>query len=311
MEKIKGTPFLKLIFKLGVFILLLGVCDFLIGSVLNYLYFHPKLKAQYETSYAFEKANEQIIIYGASTAENHFNPSIIKARTSYTCYNAGAAGQSILYIEALNRCILKRCRPEIIILVLDWTLYDDQSFNKLGALLPYYQKHPEIREIIKQRSRFESIKLLSHIYPFNSVLYQVCRQFYGTPRNKTTNGFLPENRKFKINYANIRKDLAAPVSVSSEKYIAFNNFISLCKEKKIKLILTIAPTFDMNLVSRHLFSFSDSLSRANKIPLINFAQLDKISGKKILFADNGHLNSNGADIFSTIFSDTLSKFIHK
>jgi hypothetical protein len=295
--------------NLLIFISLIVLFDFMIGSMMNYLYFYPGLKSQNELSYAIESSDEQILIFGASTADNHFNSDIIRKRTGFSCYNAGYGGQSILFIEALNRCILKRHKPRLIVLNLDWSLYDSESFDKLGVLLPYYSNHPEIRDIIEKRSRFEKVKLLSRIYPFNSSMYTIGQQFFGTPRDTIKNGFNPISRSFKINYDGLKKDLSVIPQIHPAKLEAYNGFIKQCKENRVNLIFTISPVYDSTFVNTGLFLFADSLAKSNNIRLINFAVNDAFYNKDLLFLDHGHLNNQGANLFSEMIADSLSKYL--
>jgi hypothetical protein len=292
------------------FLLLLIISDMFIGFFLGFLYFYPDLKAQNEISYAFNNSKEQIIIYGSSTANNHFNPKIIAAKTNCSCYNAGQGGQSILYFQALNRSILMRYNPEIIILNLDWTIFDYQSSEKLGVLLPYYYNHPEIRDILRSRSNLERLKLLSSTYPFNSEIYMIFRQLLGTHRDTIKNGYYPEIGEFELDTNRIKQDLKKDYSINPLKLIAYDELVNFCKMRNINLIFTITPVYDTTLVERKLFEFADSIARINEVPIFNYSTDKRFYKNGELFIDNIHMNSDGADLFSQIFADNINKIIN-
>ena len=58
-----------------------------------------------------------------------------------------------------------------------------------------------------------------------------------------------------------------------------------------------------------LFDIPDSIARKNKIPFINHYQLNTITGHSEYYADYGHLNSKGAEKYSSIIASELKQYL--
>jgi len=180
--------------------------------------------------------------------------------------------------------------------------------DRLGILLPFYSNHSEIRASLEKRGKFERIKLLSHIYPYNSKLNILFYQCFGNTRVEN-GGFTPINGPFKINFDALENDLKNKQTIDALKLQAFTEFINLCQKENINLILTLSPYIDTALVNSNLFTFADSIAKCNNIPLLNFSENKVFYKNNNLFIDHAHLNSKGASIFSNLFADTLMSYI--
>ena len=94
--------FFKLIFC-GFVLVFLG--DLIIGTSLDYLYQNVKSGLFYTTSYSINKSTADILIFGNSRANHHYNPKIIEEETGLTCYNTGRDGQSIFFNTSVFKLI--------------------------------------------------------------------------------------------------------------------------------------------------------------------------------------------------------------
>jgi len=185
----------KFFIKIFYLFILVFILDFSIGYLLRYLYFNQKSGLQYRTTYSLEKTNQDIIILGPSTANHHYIPTIIEDSLNMTCYNTGRDGNGLLYNLAVQNAILKRYKPKLFIVDIRPSLLSD-NFNdleRLSSLLPYYENHIEIREIVRKRSTFEDLKLISRIYPFNSSLLIIISNNLNHKKNSKIdyNGYIP------------------------------------------------------------------------------------------------------------------------
>jgi hypothetical protein len=166
-----GNRFIR---HFGVGFLLVLICDFLVGSALRRFYFTERSGLHYRTTYSIDSTNAEILVFGSSKANHNYVPDLFEKAFHASFYNAGRDGAGIFYHLAVLKSNLRRHKPKIII--FDYTGKFDrnrESYDRLSSLLPYYQGHKEIRSIIEMRSPFEKIKLLSRIYPFNSMLFTI------------------------------------------------------------------------------------------------------------------------------------------
>lgn len=236
---------------------------------------------------------------------------MISESLGVSCYNAGLdGGHSILLSEALLELIIARYIPEIIILDISPEVFDlnTNGYDKLSILLPYHNRNVRVDSIISLRSQFESLKLLSQSYPFNSQLLNLIRYNrnlqdsnytsnstgFGSIRKKSLSYEELKNLYLKSNNRSIYKE------TDTIKISSFQNIITKCKQYGIKLFVVVSPQFTLDekdkLKIRFPYLFRDEkISGAFKY--LNFSGNYNEKFVKY-FVDLKHLNSDGADIFT-------------
>jgi len=143
------TKFKSYLLKVTAFLITIIAVDLLMGTLLKRLYYSQKYGDDYNTVFAIEKATPQMLILGSSRAVNIFDPCVFKDELNTKTFNAGRAGQSIFYHYAILKAAMKRYTPEIVVLSVDRKDFsvDKTDYDKMSELLPFYQTHPEIRQI--------------------------------------------------------------------------------------------------------------------------------------------------------------------
>ena len=181
-DRIKKNVYLYFTAKLLLLLFIVFLLDFSIGKTLRYFYFKQECGREYRATYAIEKTTDDILIFGSSRAYHHYIPTIIEDKLKQSCYNTGSPGQFLLYNYATFKAISKRYTPKVMILDVspDDLGVDEDSYDRLSFLLPYYKNHPEIRPIVDLKSPFEKFKLLSSIYAFNSSSILINRLYLQT-----------------------------------------------------------------------------------------------------------------------------------
>ena len=276
----------------------LVVLDLAIGTGLRVLYFTQKQGRLYNLTRTMEQSTSEILIFGSSRAENQYNPAILSDSMGMTCYNAGYAGQSVLYHKALLEVIVERYIPQLVIIDIKTYELDKMQadYDKLSALNPYIKRHPVIRETLSLR-KYEKIKHLSNIYPFNSLFARIIMGHTGIQtKDSNENGFSP--------IEGVWTDSLKPRTFNNDKPLdinkinAFNRIISICKENDIQLVAVISPSFENQINTALSISYMISVCNQNEIPVINFTNSADFRDNR-LFHDTAHLNATGADIFTS------------
>ena len=312
------------IIKIVLFIFVIVITDRLFGLVLRRLYFNQTAGQDFSINYALSKCKADVVIFGNSRAQHHYDSRIISERLKMSCYNAGLeGGHSILLPDAEIKAITKRYSPKIIILEFSPTgiVHFDGDYDRLSVLLPYYQDYPEIRSFLQLRGPFEKLKLMSSIYPFNSDIINIIgfntntraarrQDFEGyVPLNEVLN---PEMLKFKPEYVS-QSTMRTQSSLDTNMVNALKNIISICKEKKIALYIIDSPVYHMvNEIQTPVYAvtkISLDIIHRNHVDFLDFSDNPAFVGHPELFADKGHLNDNGARIFSNMVINTLSNTI--
>jgi len=297
--------FKKILFKIIIFSTILIVLDFVMGQTLRYFYFKETSGLQYRTTYAIDSTKADILVFGASRANHHYVPSVFMDSLHMSYYNVGRDGQSIFYNLAVLKTILKRYFPKIII--LDFYGRFDKGrmyYDRLSALLPYYNKHKEIRPIINLKSPYEKYKLLSKIYPFNSMLTTIAigNMEFNKKRKADYLGYVPLHRTWKgtfrtINYENYEVD--------SNKVNSFKEFIELSKDSGTKVFVIFSPIL-IKFDRWKGVIIGKGICKENGVPFIDFSHDPAFLNHPELFQDEVHLNERGA----MKFSSKLEKIIH-
>ena len=165
----KNIDFKRIALKTLKFVIIFVITDFLFGTLASKLFFNQETGKYARSTYVIKKAKEDIIVFGSSHAHRHYVPEVISKKLSKTCYNAGADGQQLVYHNVLQKMILNRYHPEIIILNIDeeFLFKSNKSIDRLGDLHPYYFDFKDEVYIIKLLSinlifsNFEYLMLIS------------------------------------------------------------------------------------------------------------------------------------------------------
>ncbi len=309
MKKIlHSNSYQGFLFKVLIFIAFVAIADFSIGKLLQKKYFNQSQGEDALTTYAVKEVKTQMLVFGSSRAVNIFDPSVLENETGLSCFNAGRVGQSIFYHYAVLKSTLKRYSPEVVILSLDaWDFAkDERDYDRISSLLPYYNNCTEVRDIVHLRGPFEKLKMVSSIYPYNSLLLPIIKgnRKDAAWEKKFANGFVSLNRVFPgpvqtINYNATTKELDI---VKVNTYISF---INECKSRGIALYI-VCPPYMVNPVGKNLsLTKAEQIAKQYNVPYFDFAHDNNFIKQRQLFADFRHLNLQGSQEFSRIISKKI------
>lgn len=302
----KGYQYL--IFKIAAFLLLAFVTDFIFGGILRSFYYKQTSGWEFRTRYSIESTNADILIFGASRAQQQYNPLYFEDRLQQTCYNVGRDGEPLFYYYALLKGILKRYVPKTIILDIENGVFkkSQDSYDRMAILLPFYRNHPEMRSIIELRSPFEKLKLQSQIYPYNSMLFKIAMG--NTEMNKKRN----LDVKGYVELTNVLDEPIRTVNLFKNKYAIDSNkinfyraFIQDCKQAHVKLYIVCSPYFMHSVGTDTSMTIAKQIAGENNIDFVDFSKDEIFLHNSKLFDDTVHVNVAGSKIFSNKLIDTL------
>ncbi len=309
--KIKKNPYSFFFLKLVIFFIIVFLLDYSIGSILRYFYFKQESGLQYRTTNSIEKTTADLLIFGSSRANHHYDPNVFEKRLHLSYYNVGRDGNYILYHTAVLNAVLKRYSPKIVILDINgWEFQKkENSFDYLSSLLPYYKAHPEMHSIIELKSRFEKVKMLSFIYPFNSSIFTIAigNTEFNKKRRSDIQGYVPLT---KVWNGTIQVDSSSTIyEIDSIKVKAYETFIKNCIQSKVKLYIVCSPYL---IKSNHLdnsLELVKEIAKRNNIEFFDYSSDTTFTNNSTLFADIAHLNEKGATVFSNILIDNISNIV--
>lgn len=307
--KIKKKPVQYFLIKLAVFFAIIYILDFSVGSVLCYFYFKQESGLLYRTTYSIEKTKADILIFGSSRANHHYNPDVFEKRMNQSYYNVGRDGNFILYHSAVLKGVLKRHSPKIVILDIVHGEFEQNqySYDRLSSLLPYYRSHPEMRSIINLKSRYEKIKMLSYIYPYNSLMFTIAagNAEFNKKRKSDIKGYVPITR---IWYEPIQIDNSSSCyEIDSIKVNAYKTFIQDCIHSKVKLYIVCSPYFIKSNHTDCSVIIGQEIAKENNIDFFDYSKDSIFMNNSRLFSDIAHLNDSGAIVFSNMLIDKINK----
>ena len=307
MSKGYGKFFARLLILAASFFII----DLLIGSVLHHFYFTQTSGYQYRLTYVIEHSKEDMLVLGSSRANHHYVPGIFQDSLKLSFYNAGIDGQFILFEDAVTRCILKRYSPKYMILDFsdDEFVFSETSYDRLSDLLPYYSDHSsEIESVINLRGRYEKIKLLSKMYPFNSVILSIAvgNLELNQARKEDQQGYVPLSGN--IDY-NVKLLEPKEEKTDTNKINAFKDVIIRCQNAGVKLFVVVSPYYQ-SINSGSLKLGAEICGNMN-VPFLDFSSDELFVQKKELFKDAKHLNNTGAEIFSQKLAKDINSNLKK
>lgn len=305
--KSKRSIYLKFLKMVSLVLIIVVALDFGIGSLLKLFYFRQTSGVDFRTRYAMENSREDLLIFGASTAVHDYIPPTFEKRLKLSAYNVGRDAMSIFYDYAVLKAVLKRYSPKMIILAFDKDEFSQaqESYDRLSTLLPFYKTHPEIDSIIDLKGPYEKYKLISNIYPYNSLVVTISagNSDLNKKRREDVKGFVAVNKTWpepiKCDSSFINEPL------DNNKVKAYESFIADCINAKIELYIITSPSFVKATYPSNSLVLGKAIAERYKVRFFDYSQDSGLLNNRNLFADIPHLNASGA----TIYSDKIANRI--
>jgi hypothetical protein len=263
--------------------------------------------------------NYDILFIGSSRTLVQINPRLIDSITHLKSYNAGIDGSNLLEMEMVFKGYLEHHTPPKIVFVdLPTAAFDIERrpiFN-LNMYLPFLSD-----SVVYNTLRpYEHVFLLRHL-PFTQLTeaddYLKSDAFYGWIGKKEQlkgsfyKGYLENgNDTIAIPFKSAYDTSFYRIRESGINYL--NEMISLCKSHGINMVITYAPEY--YLIKRNLnpqfFETINKISSQNNIQFWNYRD-QKICKDNRLFANPGHLNKKGADIYTILLANDINTRLGK
>ncbi|MEQ1734018.1 MAG: hypothetical protein ABL940_10110 [Bacteroidia bacterium] len=301
LQYIKRNAYRYFAYKLVVLLVVVVALDYGIGKALSYWYFKQTSGLQYRTTYSVDSTTANVLIVGSSRANHHYYPTVLEQGLQQSYYNMGRDGSFIFYHYAVLKAVLQRYSPKVVILDFNRNSFeqDINHYDRLSALLPYYATHPEMRPIIALKSQYERIKLLSHIYPYNSALFTIAvgNMAFNKKRKEDQQGYVPLTRVW--NSALTTDSSAAMYAIDSVKIHLYQDFINQCTRDNVKLYVVCSPYFTQYTTTDYSLTIAKQLAAKHHVTFLDYSNDTTFTHNAKLFADVSHLNNEGAKLFST------------
>ena len=288
-------------------VLIVAVCDVLVGiASVSYVKNHS-LPGRYQPlDLLIRQVEPDILLLGNSVIQNAVNPDVVKDSTNMTCYNGGISGQDIRFFETMLDCALQRYTPRVVVLGFrPEELGDGVGDGIFDVLRPYYHTgYSSIDEHFDASSSEEKLLLRSSFYRFNIVWMRIILYSLFDHTEYSPNGFSAQN--VPLVFPSVRELQKADVPVKY-KLDCLERMMAKCQSRGVQLFVCFTPAL-MAFPQYPLPCVAAAEDLCLQYGFECWADYDDPFFLKApeLFADNVHLNVNGAKVYSQLFASRLA-----
>lgn len=293
-------------------IIIVAVVDIIFGMGMSYYTRTHKLNGDYRaTDHLIRDSVDELVVLGSSVALNSIDTKKVSDSLDIMAYNGGSNGQSLPFYLTLMEIIADKPGLKTVILGMkESSLCDEGLGNRYNLLVPYYDSGYEgIDSRMESKSALDKILLKSSLYRYNSIWFRILLYTFMDPGLVEECGFVAKD--IPKYYPHKIKVEETEDTVTDERRQEFEKFVSLCKEKNIRLIICVPPRYedvgDKN--PGELYLRERALS--NDFELWFDVKDTSISYDSTLFYDNTHLNYLGADKYTDIVISRLKNEIQR
>ncbi|MCF8459911.1 MAG: hypothetical protein K9G46_04245 [Flavobacteriales bacterium] len=292
------------------FIAVLLVVDFGLGTIAERLYFSQTTGKQARIIASLNFNDSELLVLGSSHANRHYVPEVFENLLGFKSYNAGVQGQRLLFTSTLQKMILDRSKPKIIIVNIDnnWMQESQEAYDRLSDFHPFYWEYRKILlPVLNLKSTFVDLRMSSKAYRMNSTLVHMA--FYFVKPQEAHNGYLPSYKKMalstEVDSDGLSSNTEKP-AIDTNFVTAFDEIIETSSFNEVKLVFVVSPTFHVpdKTESESMQIMVDRIKEKN-LPFYDFRGDSAFMGKPNLFFDPAHLNHEGAVLFSGLVAAEL------
>lgn len=299
----------KFCIKVLLFVALCIVVDVAMGVLGKYLVSHAKSGMTEKNEYICNRTKEDILIFGSSRAVHHYDPIVLEDSLKLSCYNCAYDGCGSITAYGLLNIILQHYTPKIVLYDIapgfDYLKNETDNTKFLGPLKMYYD-YEGIDSIFLKAGKTEKYKMKSQMYRMNSKLILMLTE-NTMKRNETINGYLPKKESLKHKIEKQKDPENTNLEYDSMKIDCLNRIISLCKQKKIKLVFYASPAYMR--INDTKFDYIKKLSKLHNIPFFNHYCDSIFTKNSEYFYDSMHMNQTGAKEYSKFIIPELKYFL--
>lgn len=287
-------------------IVIVFVIDRILGTYLdNNAVFIDQPKYKRITS-----ASEEIVVLGASRAENQYVSQIIEDSLGTTVYNYGVGAQNVYTNYAVMNLLLNTSKipPRVVIWDFYYTdIMDSPGWNteKLYRLYTAYNYDDTVKTVINlQGAKKEFLLSNVKLYKFNSKLTRALFEDSHVKEGYKNKGYVGLNIATKDSLATY--DMNRTV-IDTLKISYIERMMKLCKENQIKLFVCISPCYYI-LPEKQADDWSNIIERMCKkenIPFFNYERDGLFLNHQDYFYNTIHLNDKGAKVYSSIIASEI------
>ncbi len=296
--------------KVLLFACLLLITDQLIGLGADWLRRHARGGNVLRENYISDHTTADLLIMGSSRAVHHYVPKILRDSLGMEAYNAGQDGCGIVYGYGKFCSFRNRYVPKILLWEFtpnfDIACSDNAQF--LPLLRPYYD-YPGVDSVFLWVNPAERFKMYSRTYRYNSRIFNLLNDF----RQENTlpkDGYMPNPGQM-----NYEPDITEPDTVLQPDPVKLHCMKQLiaATRGRCKLIVLMSPRYlpqgYKGRTQHPAIEYMKNLCKQEGIPFLDHYNDPNFIGRKELFKDPMHLNTQGSEVYTRLIAKELKRQI--
>ena len=291
-----------------VFILLgVFVADRLGGVAMWWVNQHTQDISGPKMKYLVNEVHEDVLLLGTSRCNLHYVPSILMDSLGMSVYNGGIDASNCIYAHyyILNH-ILAHHTPKVICLEVMTSDYARQAdaFETTSFFAPYVGKNDCADSIFREAGTYWTYRL-SHLYRYNAKAVSNMGGLLLNKQSEGEHGYLPIARP--AHFPDKPEKQETPAECDSLKLHYLRKFITLCRERDIKLVFMVSPAY--RVASADLYDVLKEVASEYEIPFLDYHSQGLYLDHPEYFKDKSHLWDKGARLYTAVFAHDLKRIL--
>lgn len=265
---------------------------------------------------AIDGGGFDVIMLGSSTAHHGYDPREMEPILGARVYNAGSDGMWFDYVYGLmHLASTKQSQaqlPSLWVLNLDLTTLF-QDVRSARRLAPRMDEDPEVRKLVEQTvpNPIERLRFHSQLVRYNGMTLPLMKELISP--EPTVQGYVP---LLGTELESLTRRVDLPLLTKSDAYQVqmLESLKELANQMGARLVFVIPPAYlatdsDRQMVAIMLEA-ARNLAQDLNVPLLDCTALTVHEfTNPNLFRDKGHLNHDGARVFSEAVARGLKPFL--
>lgn len=282
------------------FLVILIVASLLLDLIYTAIISHSTQRNKVENIIHTTNKKYDVVFMGTSRANNHFVSKVFEDK-GYKTFNYGISGSHLFETSLLLKLMIaNKYEIKNLVLAADLSICNEKrDEGTTGRFMPYIHRN----EIIKKHYESEADFYQIYYLPFyryikfdNKIGF---RELYDVVSKKPTNALHNKGYYPLISHkkGNMKNDISSLNAIRNKYY---EEIKQICKQNNIKLNVVMTPMCE-NTKGLNYFDKVQQL-----YPEIH--NFENVITDDKYFASCGHLNNEGAQIYTNIIFNELFKF---
>ena len=265
-------------------------------------------------NFRLNRVKTDIVILGSSRGMHHYVADMLRdsinyyLNADYSLYNASMDGHYVNSNLCAMESIMERYSPKLIILDLSEGEFDGWvGTYDIELVAMHYSQNIFVKKYLDQIGWQERLKVSSNMFRYNQSAFRILNAFISEKNEDLGYEPLYGSNVTAVNFSSYSGNDRMLEQIN-QKY--FNNFIrtiETANKIKIPLIIVTSPSYNPSDNNNLLKKVCES----NSIVYIDLYNLDLFNTRPDLFWDSGHLNDDGARVFTGLLYQQIKRHLKK